>query len=524
MNISLVLCPFWDIKYPPLSLALISSILKKKNYKVDKYDLNRIFYLKCKKVYRDLDSWGSNSNINDEIFIDNFIKSNRKLIDNYVTRIARSKSRMVGFTVYCSNRIFSIKIAERIKRANPDKIIVFGGPECFLEEINRELIKNDSIDIIATGEGDGTILELVEKLKNKAKTESCRGILFKKNGKIIHTGHRPPLKDLNSLPIPDFTGLIDLYRNSKSNILPIQTSRGCINRCSFCSEGVFWKKYRYMNAERIYKEVITQAEKYKVDYFAFHDSLINGNIKTLEEFCDLMIKNRLDFIIKRNKVKSLKSRFTDISWIGQAVIRPEMTKEILKKMKMAGCYGLSYGIESGSQKVLNKMNKKFDLDEAAEVLKNTHDAGISVQMNMMFGFPSETKEDFCDSMGFLKKVKAYVDKIAPAVSCVISKGIRIYDAAEEFGVINRDEPFFWESDNGRNNYEERFNRYEEFCKLGINLGIPEDLGLYKERPDKWLLLYRYYRYKGDKAKLKECLGKLSKTKLGANYDKLRIGL
>lgn len=274
-----------------------------------------------------------------------------------------------------------------------------------------------------------------------------------------------------------------------------------------------------MSGKRIFEEVKNQVKCYGIDQFVFHDSLINGDMKVLNDFCNLMIKNKLDLILLKNRKTRSKSKLGGILWGGQAVVRPEMTFEMLKKMKTAGCYRLSYGIESGSQSVLEKMNKKIDLDEARAVLKNTHDAGIIVQMNLLVGFPSETSKDFKNTLNFFKRVRPYLNNISPALTCEIVKGTMLEKDRGKFGVAVNNDPVYWSSDKGRNNYAERFNRYEKLCKLAIDSGIPQDVGLFHKRPHKWLLLNRYYACKNDHLKAAQCLKKYSRTKEGKIFKK-----
>jgi radical SAM superfamily enzyme YgiQ (UPF0313 family) len=510
MKISLVLCPFWDTKYPPLNIAFLSSLLQKKGFSVDKVDLNMLCYIKCDDEYRHF--WNISSNILlDKIVIDKFISKNEALIDSAIAKTA--KSQIVGFTIYKTTKHISLAVARKIKEKYPDKIIIFGGPECFIGGNPGEFLKDESVNYVVTGEGERVLPELINKIRHNRNIDSCKGVMYKKDGQLKYTGDRLPLKNLNSLPFPDFSGLTKLYKG-QSVILPIQASRGCINRCAFCSEGVYWKKFRSMSGRRVFNEIEEQVEKYGADQFAFHDSLINGNMKELVIFCDLMIKNKLNLILHKNNSAALSSNFSDILWGGQALVRPEMTIEILKKMKRAGCYRLSYGIESGSQKVLNAMNKRFTLKEALNVLRNTHNAGIIVQMNIIIGFPTETKDDFRQTMEFIKEARPYIDVISPSPSCEIIKGTILCNCYKKFGVKDGSNRYYWESCSGENNYIERFKRYEKFCEYAISIGIPQDIELFRTRPHKWLLLSKYYAQKNSKRKALQCLNKYAKTKSG----------
>jgi len=372
-------------------------------------------------------------------------------------------------------------------------IVVFGGPDCCRELRGQEIIKEDAVDIVVVGEGDETLLELVELVERDGGVDFCPGTLLKKDGRVIDCGDRPVIKDLNLTPFPDYSDFrkdISLGHYRQPERLEIFDSRGCITRCHFCSEWQFWKTYRSMSGERMFEEIAYQVKIFPgVDYFYFIGSLLNGNVKALSKFCDLIIHNDLK-----------------IRWAGQAIFRPEMTRELLEKMKKAGCEWLGYGLESGSQKVVNSMNKHFSITNAEEVLRNSHQAGINIQVNFMFGIPTETEEDFKQSLEFLRRNRENIDSVLASQSfCVIDKGTYLHTHAKEFGIKNADHHLYWET-NG-NDYVERFRRYQEFCQLALSLDLPETSGVLRVKPDKWLLLGDYYLFKKDYSLAIECLKK-----------------
>jgi radical SAM protein with 4Fe4S-binding SPASM domain len=295
----------------------------------------------------------------------------------------------------------------------------------------------------------------------------------------------PGPEELDSLPMPDYSDFKDdmnLWMYREPHRLDIFDSRGCPTHCHFCSEWQFWGRFRSKSGKRIYDEVLQHMQDFpQVNYFYFSGSLVNGDMLALEEFCDLVIANRLK-----------------TQWAGQAIIRPEMTGRFLQKMKRSGCVWISYGIESGSGRVLDKMNKRFSLEVANRVLQDTKEAGIATQVNFMFGLPTETLDDFNQTLGFLKDNRKYMDTILASQSfCVIDKGTYLYEHPGEFAIKGKKHHLYWESNNGENNYPERFRRYEEFCQLALSLGIPETSGVLKTKPDKWQLLGDYYFYKRD---------------------------
>jgi len=484
MRIALIQCPGWGRDCPPYTIALLSAWLRRRGHKVFGFDLNNTLYCsgsdKYRKMWDDKDMY---SFWNNESLIAEFIRDNERMVDFQVNRILATEAKIIGFTVHFSSSLVSLAMAGRIKSLANDRTIVFGGPDCCRELRGQEFIKEDAVDIVAVGEGDEVLPELAEIMENEGRVDYCRGTLLKKDGKVIDCGDRPVIRYLDTIPFPDYSDfrkdiLLGHYRQPER--LDIFDSRGCITRCHFCSEWQFWKAFRSMSGDRIFEEIAYQVKIFPgVNYFYFIGSLLNGSVKALSRFCDLVIRSNLK-----------------IRWAGQAVIRPEMDKELLEKMKKAGCEWLGYGIESGSQKVVDSMNKHFSITKAEEVLRDTHQAGISTQVNFMFGIPTETGDDFKQTLQFLERNRENIDSVLASQSfCVIDKGTYLHTNAEKFGIINADHHLYWET-NG-NNYPERFRRYEEFCQLALSLGLPETSGVLRVKPDKWLLLGDYYLFKED---------------------------
>ena len=500
MKIALIQCPAWGRDCPPYTMALFSAILRKSGHEAINVDLNNTLYCSGPDEYRkywddkDLYSFWSN-----EPMIKKFLQDNKRMIDFQIERVLNSGARIIGFTVHFSSLLMSLEIARIIKDLDKKRIIVFGGPDCCRELRGEDIIKHGAVDVVSTGEGDLTLLEIVRQVKQKGRVEFCKGALVRDDSGYTDCGAPDIIKNLDLLPFPDYSDFADdiksgLYR--EPHRLDIFDSRGCITRCHFCSEWQFWQSYRTMSGERIFKEIKHQTGLYpNVSYFYFIGSLLNGSIRELSRFCDLVIENKLK-----------------IKWAGQPVVRPEMSSELLNKMKQAGCEWLGFGIESGSERIVHSMNKRFSMKTAEDCLRHAHDAGIMVQANFMFGIPGETDGDFEQTIDFLRRNRKNMDSILASQSfCVLDKGTYLYDHADEFGIKDRDHHLYWESDNGDNNYPERFRRYEEFCKIALSLGVPETSGVLKKKPDKWLLLGDYYNFKRDYFRAIDCYNRSLKT-------------
>ena len=224
------------------------------------------------------------------------------------------------------------------------------------------------------------------------------------------------------LPFPVFQDFSE--NNYNYECIPIAASRGCINRCSFCTESRYWKCFRSRSGESVFNEFVEQRKRYgiyqsngELREFAFMDSLINANIKELTKFCNLMIENQINS-----------------PWVGKVAVSKNLTKEVFQLMKKAGCKKLMFGIESGSPPVLEKMQKRYKIPTAERVLKDAHDCGIQVMIYILIGFPNETYENFVETKNFILRNKNGIDEVVPGVGCQVEKESELFKNRGEYGI------------------------------------------------------------------------------------------
>ena len=366
----------------PLGLAYLSSYLKSKNKDCRILDLNMKMFKSMQKTNKLL--WRTDNRFFWERK-DFFEKKVLPLIDmeKWADYILSFKYDIIGFHMSYSSEHFSVAIAKIIKEKNKKIKIIFGGPNCF-----HENAKNYSsvADAIVIGEGEITLNELIE---NNFKL--CKGAYV--NG--VWGGDREIIKDLDSLPFPDFDDVIEDYKplwGKDYGWISVSWVRGCNGACHFCYDRKYWRGARMRSAKNIVSEIEFQMKKYKVCNFNRGDSTLTISVKILNEICDLIIKKKIN-----------------INWYTQA--RPDnyLTPALLKKMRKAGCRGLSYGVESGSQKILNSLGKGYLIKNVEKVIKNTHDAGISCFISLMVNEPSENLFDYLKTIIFLIKNRKYIE-------------------------------------------------------------------------------------------------------------------
>ena len=439
MKLTLIQCPNWTVFTPPYNLALLKAVCQKRGHEVVCLDFNIKFYKYLndegkRDLYNKPTDWFSDS------FVQIIIKAHSDFIDDCVRDTLSINSRVIGFNITGLNKCFAEEIIKRIKTKNKDIIIFIGGPYCFKTEFGKQLLYvNPDIDVICYLEGENVLLNLLEIIERDGKVNSCPGIAFRNEAnEVIDCPDAPLIEDLNSLPFADFSDFnLDEYFMTE---LPVSTSRGCINRCIFCSESNIWKRYRFRSAKNIFEEIVFQLGKYPfIRSFHFNDSLLNGNLKMLEELCELLINNKID-----------------ITWGGQAAIREHMKKDLIHKMKEAGCVHLTYGLESVSPKILSMIGKDFSPELAERVIRDTHQAGIRTDVTIIVGFPTETEEDIIMTGEFLKRNREFLDGTLFHL-LVESRGTYLYENRDFFGIELEDDfnSVRWHSNKEINTLEKR---------------------------------------------------------------------
>ncbi len=451
MNIPLILCPSWSVEGPHYTIALLKSLLKREGFNACCFDFNSDFFNHMKSDFGQ-SSWKGDEEgdcWHHQEFVLEIIKNNRSVFNKYVEDILKLNSPVACFSVYAYNLFFSYELAKQIKKKKPETLIIFGGPECNKDFSGLEILNIPHVDAICLGEGEIAFPNFLKIIKDTGLPGFCPGFAYKdEHSKIIDCGEPPLLENLDFLPNADFTDFdFSKYKDpSQKSTRPVDlsilSSKGCIYRCNFCLEVIRMKKYRYRSAEGVFSEIIYQKKKHpEVEYFKFNDSILNGNIHMLDNLCELLIKNNVQ-----------------VKFWGQASIRKEMNLDFLRKLNAAGFSDLSYGVESGSDKVLKLMNKKFDSVLAEKVIGDTHKAGINATIHIIVGYPGETKKEFKETLDFIKRNFNHIELVI-LNPFYLMPGTKICNEAKSFNIIPRTgDVQRWTSSNGLNDLQERLRR------------------------------------------------------------------
>lgn len=293
---------------------------------------------------------------------------------------------VIGITIVSTYAVRAIQLIEALKKNGISQPIVIGGPH--VTALPKSLATRKA-DYAVVGEGEITMCELVESLEAGNKDlAKVRGLVFIRDGEFIYTGQRGPIDPLDQVPLPARHLLpMHLYRSSvaRSTSRPSHSmlaSRGCPGVCTFCSKKTFGTKIRYFSVERIVEEFFLLRDKYGAKDVAVWDDNFVADSEVATAVCEELRKNNFN-----------------TSWSLEARI-DHMNPAILRALKSAGCTYIAYGIESGSQRVLDHINKKTTKERIVEIVRVTRETGISVRGYFMLGLTTETREEMEETIRF----------------------------------------------------------------------------------------------------------------------------
>ena len=299
---------------------------------------------------------------------------------------------VVGLTAMTPTVSAAIRVARHLKQAYPRLTIILGGAHATLLP-GETLATAPEIDIIVRGEGEETVMELLQALESRQPWHNISGLSYRAGDKIITTSARTTGIDMDSLPFPAYHLLP--WRRYQPHpphglarpFAAIITSRGCPYRCAYCSKPVFGSHYRAQGPERVVAEVAYLQEKFGVKEVAFYDDIF-----TLD-------KKRASAIAEGIMKKGIK-----IVWTCEARVNL-VDKELLRQMKQAGCYAIAYGIESASPEILETLHKEINLDQVVEALRLSREVGLQTVGYFMLGSPGETPETISQTIDLAKRLK-----------------------------------------------------------------------------------------------------------------------
>lgn len=290
------------------------------------------------------------------------------------------------------------------------------------------LLGNTEVDIAVIDEGEETCKELISALSNGSDLQGVNGIWYKKNGAIYQAPPRPRISDLDSLAFParDLFPVRNYIRNNPDfglRCLDISAVRGCPYKCIYCSRP-FGGKVTYRSVDNVIEEIDFLKKTYAAEYISFVDDMLLSSRRWIEEFC--------------GKLLARKAR---VKWGASARVNL-VDRELIRTMKKAGCAHLTYGFETGSQKILDIMHKQATVEQAARAIKMTQDAGIVIVGSFMVGMIGETRQTIRETVEFIKRNRLADDRIFFTTPF---PGTHLYEQAKALGRLPENEEKYIES-------------------------------------------------------------------------------
>lgn len=290
--------------------------------------------------------------------------------------------------------------------------IILGGPDI---TYNIENYLKSGADFLIIGEGEETTHELYTAIIHNGDFSSINGIAFFENNTVIKTQARTKFKELDELPLPNRDAIpIEKYletwtKNHGESSMTISTQRGCPYTCKWCSTAVYGQSYRRRPAHLVAQEMRMLKDKYNPDAIWFVDDVFTISHKWLTSFHEEVVK------------QNAQIRF-------ECITRAErLNAEILQLLKEAGCFRIWIGAESGSQKIIDLMDRRVDVNHVKKIIQDTNALGIETGTFIMLGYPGETEEDIHTTIQYLEEANPthYTITIAYPI-----KGTSLYNEIE----------------------------------------------------------------------------------------------
>jgi hypothetical protein len=411
----IVICsiPRMSIYYPPAAPALIKASVQAAGYTATAIDFVIQFHDKYfgTPQWDQLDQWLVLETNDPESYA-----TMKHEADNWADQMLSLSPKWIGISVFSfeSHKIAKLLCMSIRKKSTSVKIVLGGaGLSGDVYDVSAQYRENNLCDEIITGDGEASIIKLLQE---------------------TYTGKFDRLANLDNWPHADFSDYnLDLYKSNKQRknkistnkmdvwqgygnawyrsdeilTLPLVGSRGCVRKCSFCDIPFLWPKYKTRSAENIAQEVIEQYAQHDVQRFHFTDSLINGNQKNFRKLAEILAayrtKNSADFTIT-----------------GQYICRSEEfeSQEYYNLLSSAGFKILEIGIESGSEAVRWHMGKKFYNRDVDVLVERLHNANMKAVLLFIVGYPTETADDFRQTMDMLTKYQPYVENGTVVEACL----------------------------------------------------------------------------------------------------------
>ena len=314
-------------------------------------------------------------------------------VDAVARELIETAPRFVGITLFTVGVWGAATIARKLKRALPETIVIVGGPH--ISSMGPETLERfPEFDVAVVGEGERPLIDLLNALENGTPLADVPALLYRECDEIVKTPSLPIDRVLDDLPMPAWDllpGFPEAYPPAvfdfpRGPVATIAASRGCPFHCRFCDTSTFGAKIRRYSAEKVFEMMQHLHDEYGVRHVMFVDDLFLASREKTEELCRLILE------------RGLKMTWTCTARVD--TVKPE----VLQTMKAAGCWEISFGLETGSDELLVKMDKLAEVEKSEQAVKWTAAAGIRTKGLFMLGYPGETRETIAMTRDFVRRI------------------------------------------------------------------------------------------------------------------------
>jgi radical SAM superfamily enzyme YgiQ (UPF0313 family) len=333
-------------------------------------------------------------------------------------RLRAYRPDILGLTCSSFNRSYVREMIRYVRGVDKGiKLVVGGVHPSFCTD---QMLRQYGADVVVIGEGERTLPELCSALEQGAPLEGVHGISYKEGDRILMTSPREPVKNLDELPIPDYSYARPFIERSRTGFLI--TSRGCPVRCTFCSTSSYWgQKVRMHSPKRVVDEIEMLVSQFDIKKIFFHDDTFNIGIPRVLEIC-----------------RGIKDRGVEVDWACSCRVVP-VSEEMIATMVESGCRHICWGVESGSEGILRSINKKISLGQirnAFEVSTKFRHV-LSTGAFSMVGNPGETEKTIRETVAFFNSTPI---TDAPSTSILyVLPGTLLYETMKGKGQIREED-------------------------------------------------------------------------------------
>jgi radical SAM superfamily enzyme YgiQ (UPF0313 family) len=364
-------------EHAPLGVLSLAAVLEAKGLEPEVVDLNRLYYA----FHHGRDGSARPADFGE-------------FVSSYLADV---NADFFGFSTVCSSYPLTIRMATEAKRLHPDSIIALGGPQASVVDV-QTLQAFPSIDVVVRGEAEQTLPQLLDELAERSSLKTVAGVTFRQGSGVVRNPDAPAILELDSLPFP---ALHLIPHAEAAHVIPLELGRGCPFSCTFCSTNDFFRRrFRLKSPERVLAEMRAVNAAYGVETFDLVHDMFTVDRKRVVAFCEAML--------------AADEKFT---W-GCSARTDCIDDELIELMARAGCRGLFFGIETGSQRMQKIIDKGLNLAEAADRVRSCDRFKIKTAVSLIAAFPEETLDDLRATTAFFMDSLRY-DHADPQL-CVLA--------------------------------------------------------------------------------------------------------